>query len=77
MVSFYLGQVQGDEILWTLMDYIMPMGPTNTYGAFKTVGPISLSCAGSSIVLGLSYTQLSEYDSTRYHIDNIEWRVWP
>lgn len=76
-LSFYLGQVQGDEILWTLMDYIMPMGPTNTYGAFKTVGPISLSCAGSSIVLGLSYTQLSEYDRTRYHIDNIEWRVWP
>lgn len=59
------------------MDYIMPTGPANTYGTFETLGPISLSCAGSSMVLGLSYEQLSEYDRARYHIDNIEWRVWP
>ena len=76
-LSLYLGQLDGDEIHWTMMDYIMPTGPANTYGTFETIGPISLSCAESPIVLGLSYVQLSEYDRTRYHIDNIEWRVWP
>ena len=76
-LSLYIGELQGDQILWTLMDYIMPTGPANTYGTFETLGPISLSCAGSSMVLGLSYEQLSEYDRARYHIDNIEWRVWP
>ena len=76
-LSLYIGELQGDEILWTLMDYIMPSGPANTYGTFETLGPISLSCAGSTLVLGLSYDQLDTFDQTRYHIDNIEWRVWP
>jgi hypothetical protein len=76
-LSLYIGQVQGDEIIWSLLDYIMPTGPANTYGDFQTLGPISLSCVAPPIVLGLSYEQLSEYDRTRYHIDNIEFRVWP
>lgn len=76
-LSLYIGEVQGDEIIWTLLDYIMPTGPANNYGDFQTLGPISLSCVNAPIVLGLSYEQLSEYDRTRYHIDNIEFRVWP
>ena len=76
-LSLYIGQFQEDEINWTLLDYTMPIGPANAYGSFKTIGPINLSCAGTPLVLGLDYSQLSEYDRTRYHIDNIEWRVWP
>ncbi len=76
-LSLYLGELNGDQIQWTLLDYIMPIGPSNSYGNFKTLGPISLSCSGSSIVLGMSYEQLNEYDRTRYHIDNIEFRAWP
>lgn len=75
--SLYVGELLGNEIIWTLMDYVMPTGPANTYGDFQTLGPISLSCVESSIVIGLDYAQLSEYDRTRYHIDNIEFRVWP
>jgi len=76
-LSFYIGQVQQDQINWTLLDYTMPIGPANTYGSFQTVGPISINCIASPLVLGLDYSQLSEYDRTRYHLDNIEWRVWP
>ena len=76
-LSLYLGALDGDQIQWTLMDYVMPTGPSNGYGDFKTIGPISLSCAGPNFVLGLYYEQLSQYDKTRYHIDNIELRVWP
>ena len=76
-LSLYIGQMVGNQRQWTLLDYVLPSGPSNGYGDFETIGPFSLSCLSGPLVLCIEYQQRGPQDQTRYHLDNIEWRLLP
>ncbi len=57
---------------WELLDISIPVGPSEGFGDFETVGPINISCIGGSINIAFLYEGSDPNETTRYHIDNIK-----
>ncbi len=59
---------------WQPLDVTIPTGPSNGFGDFEPIGPINLSCVEGIIYIAFRYLGADPNATTRYHIDNIEFR---
>ncbi len=57
---------------WDLLDVLIPVGPSEGFGDFETVGPINISCIEGAINIAFLYEGSDPNATTRYHIDNIK-----
>lgn len=57
---------------WQPLDANIPVGPSNGFGDFESVGPINLSCLEGTINIGFYYEGSDPGATTRYHLDNIK-----
>lgn len=57
---------------WDYLDATIPVGPTDTFGDFETVGPINISCIDGNINIAFLYEGSDPNATTRYHVDNIQ-----
>jgi len=57
---------------WTLLDAIIPTGPSGGFGDFMEVGPINISCLEGMMHFGFFYQGSDPSATTRYHLDDFE-----
>lgn len=57
---------------WEQLDANIPSGPSDAFGDFEPVSPISIDCLEGTIRIGFKYLGGDPSGTTRYHIDNLE-----
>lgn len=56
---------------WLHLDATIPVGPSNGFGDFETVGPINISCMEGDVNFAFFYEGSDPSATTRYHVDNV------